>query len=117
MKCDRHRPRISCRYSASHSGIVEARRSVTLTCVSSFSDRRLSGHVRHPIELVDHVSVGAEREPGVVPELARNIDDGAALVKEQRSEGMAEIVRAGIIDAGCLELAAKLTASRFLSNV
>jgi hypothetical protein len=59
---------------------------------SRLGDRRLRVEPRRVLELVHHVAVGAEREPGVVAELAGDVDDGAPLAEQQRGERMPEVL-------------------------
>jgi len=51
--------------------------------LARLANRCLGLEPRGVVELVDDVAVAGEGETGVVPELARDIDDAAALVEEQ----------------------------------
>jgi hypothetical protein len=56
------------------------------------ANRVLGADPRLPVELVDHVPVGAERVARIVAELARHVDHRAALVQQEAPEGMAQVV-------------------------
>ena len=77
---------------AGAAGAREAIRDAQLDAAASLStaarlgDRGEGVEVWRVLELVHHVAVGAERQPGVVAELAGDVDHRATLMEEQRGE-------------------------------
>jgi hypothetical protein len=63
-------------------------------------DRFLGVGARLVLELVDDVPVAGQRQARVVAELARCVDDAAALVQEQAGERVAQRIRGGPEVAG-----------------
>jgi hypothetical protein len=59
---------------------------------SRVGDRDFGFDPRRVLELVHHVSVSRQRQPRIVPELASEIDDAPALVQQQRSEAMPQVM-------------------------
>jgi hypothetical protein len=65
-------------------------------------DRYFSFDPRRVLQLVHHVPVSRQRQPGIVPELVGDVDDVAAFVQEQRGEAVPQVVRARVCETSCL---------------
>ena len=74
-------------------------------------DRLLGVEPRLVLELVDDMAVARQGEARIVPELEGDVDDAAALVKQQAGEGVTQHVGRRVGDVGARDRAVERPAS------